>query len=78
MRLAVLFQNSAQAEGLNYQQVFSLTALLLSADPPRYGLGLLREPLYMFLYMFGFIKTMKSSADLPQIDELFARSSPNQ
>ena len=36
------------------------------------------DPLYMFLYMFGFIKLVKSSDDLPQIDELFPRSSPNQ
>ena len=29
----------------------------------------------MFLYMFGFINLVKSSADLPQIDELLPRSS---
>ena len=40
--------------------------------------GTLQEPLYMFLYMFGFVISVKSSADLPQIDELFPRSSPNQ
>ena len=34
-RGGVLFQNSAQAEGLNYQQVCSLTAVPLSDDPPR-------------------------------------------
>ena len=32
----------------------------------------------MFLYMFGFINPVKSSAHLPQIDELFPQSSPNQ
>ncbi len=32
----------------------------------------------MFLYMFGFIKTVKSSDDLPQIDELLPRSTPNR
>jgi hypothetical protein len=37
-----------------------------------------KDPLYMFLYMFGFINSVKSSSHLPQIDELFPRSSPNQ
>ncbi len=64
-------------ESLN-QQVCSLTAMLFSAVAPRYRLRLLRDPLYMFLYMFGFINQVKSSADLPQIDELFPRSSPHQ
>jgi len=34
--------------------------------------------LYTFLYMFGFINSVKSSDEIPQIDELFPRSSPNQ
>ena len=52
--------------------------MLFSADPLRYGLRLSQDPLYMFLYMFGIIKPVKSSDHLPQIDELFPRSSPNQ
>ena len=32
----------------------------------------------MFLYMFGFINSVKSSAHLPQIDELLPRSTPKQ
>ena len=42
------------------------------------GPGEPKDPLYMFLYMFGFINSVKSSDDLPQIDELFPRSSPNR
>ena len=36
------------------------------------------KELYMFLYMFGFINSVKSGADLPQIDELLPRSTPNR
>ena len=45
---------------------------------PRSRVSLSAEPLYMFLYMFGFINAVKSSGHLPQIDELLPRSSPNQ
>ena len=40
--------------------------------------GKVKDPLYMFLYMFGSIISVKSSSHLPQISELFPRSSPNQ
>ena len=52
----------------------------METPPSRFTitLRLLRDPLYIFLYMFGFINSVKSSGHLPQIDELFPRSSPNQ
>jgi len=74
----VLFQNSAERQVVSLQRVRVASATSFSDDPPRYGLGLLRDPLYMFLYMFGFINSVKSGAHLPQIDELFPRSSPNR
>ena len=40
--------------------------------------GKVKDPCYMLLYMFGFINLVKSSADLPQISELFPRSAPKQ
>ena len=40
--------------------------------------GKVKDRLYIFLYMFGFINPVKSSADLLQIDELLPRSSSNQ
>ena len=73
----VLFQIPAQAEALNYQQICPRTAMLFSADPACYGLRSLQDPLYMFLYMFGFINLVKSSDHLPQTDENFPRTSPN-